>query len=120
MPLGDDEERGIIVKTLSSFQLYRPSLHSANQLRRTDYVSLTKEHKDLLPEYLGKLEAIDDAIALNSAFVESMLQAGSMAFLNQTWSKSMKTVPSAGDMEKARATVKQMVRDWSDEVCDAT
>lgn len=112
-----DQDRDLIQKTLSSFFLYRPSLHSANQLRRTDYISLNAKHKALLPNYLQKLELVDDAIALNSKLVESMLRTGSQSFLNEEWTAQLRTTPLAGDMEKIRATVKQVVRDWGHEVC---
>lgn len=111
-----DEDRDVLVKALSSFALYRPSLHSANQLRRTDYISLKQSHKDLLPDYLHKLELVDDAIDLNASFVEAVLMSGSEALLGQPWTTDLRTTPMSGDLEKARATVKQAVRDWSVEV----
>lgn len=111
-----DEDREVLLKTLSSFDLYRPSLHSANQLRRADYISCNARHKALLPGYLAKLEAIDDSIALNADLVEVMLQKGSLEFLGEPWSRELRMVPSAGDLEKIRSTIKQLVRDWSTEV----
>lgn len=111
-----DEEKEVLLKALSSFALYRPSLHSANQLRRTDYISLSQRHKSLLPDYLQKLEEADDAIELNSVLVEAMLFSGSEALLGEKWSKTMSVSPGSGDLEKVRAAVKQVVRDWSDEV----
>ncbi|CCG81499.1 UPF0586 protein C1778.07 [Taphrina deformans PYCC 5710] len=110
-----DEDKEVLLKALSSFALYRPSLHSANQLRRTDYISLSETHKSLLPDYLQKLEEADDAIELNSDLVEAMLFTGSEALLGEKWSKAMSVTPGSGDLEKVRAAVKQVVRDWSSE-----
>ena len=111
-----EEDREVLLKTLSSFDLYRPSLHSANQLRRTDYISLPAAHKALLPRYLQKLEEVDDAIQLNANLVESMMERGSAAFLGEPWNRALRRTPSSGDMEKVRSTVKQIIRDWSHEV----
>lgn len=111
-----DKDREVLIKTLSSFDLYCPSLHAANQLRRTDYISLKARHKELLPDYLNKLELADDAIELNAQYVDAMLQSGSLALLGEPWTKSLRTTPSSGDLEKMRGTVKQSVRDWSIEV----
>lgn len=112
----DEDDREVLLKTLSSFAVYGPSLHSANQLRRTDYISLKQAHKDLLPQYLARLEEVDDAIALNAKLVDAMLQSGAQALLGETWSKQLSVVPAQGDLEKIRGTVKQIVRDWSIEV----
>lgn len=111
-----DKDREVLIKTLSSFDLYRPSLHTANQLRRTDYISLKAGHKELLPGYLDKLEHVDDAIELNAQYVDAMLQSGSLALLGEPWNRTLRVAPSGGDLEKARGTVKQSIRDWSLEV----
>jgi hypothetical protein len=112
-----EEDREVLLKTLSSFAIYGPSLYSANQLRRTDYISLRASHKTLLPDYLEQLEEVDEAIALNTQVVNLMLQTGSQALLGEAWHKQLSVTPASGDLEKIRGTVKQIVRDWSREVC---
>ncbi|KAJ8602739.1 hypothetical protein MRB53_042366 [Persea americana] len=92
----EEQERNVLIKTLSSYSLYRPSLHSANQLRRTDYISLTADHKNLLPGYLQKLEQVDGAIARNAELVEDMLQTGSMAMLEEPWTDTLRRAPDQG------------------------
>lgn len=111
-----DKDREVLLKTLGSFAIYRPSLHSTNQLRRTDYISLKASHKALIPDYLKKLEAVDDAVDLNSDLVETMLETGSLALLSEPWTAKSGTTPSSEDVDKVRSAVKQLVRDWSAEV----
>ena len=110
---GVEEESDLIRRTLSSFAFYKPSLHSSNQLRRTDFISLPSHHKALLPHYLTRLNEIDDCIDMNAKMVEDMLNSGSIAFLGHEWDDSMVCSPGEGDMDKIRSTVKQVIRDYS-------
>lgn len=113
-----EEDRHVLLKTLSSYSLYRQSLHAANQLRRTDYISLNDTHKSLIPDYLARLEEIDEAIARNAKLVEDMMYSGCLAMLEEEWTTSLRVMPGNGDMEKIRSTVRQVVRDWTEEGID--
>ncbi|BFZ54931.1 hypothetical protein PYCC9005_001968 [Savitreella phatthalungensis] len=112
---GLDEEELALRRTLSSFSLYRPYMHSVNQLRRTDLLALPYRHRQLIPKHMDVLTRADDAIDLNADFCEAMLDHASQFLLGVPWDPSLRVTPGDNDLEKARQTVRQLVRDWSAE-----
>ena len=72
----------------------------------------------LQPEFTKKLAAIDEAIEKYAIIAKNIALLGEEMYLGG------KEVPMGGpitpkekDMEKAKSTLKQFVRDWSVEVC---
>jgi len=73
--------------------------------------------------YLKTLDAVDEAIDKNSELATAILQAGLQSFgLSQPTSKVGSKNPNdwragatSNDLEKARSTLRQFYRDWSEE-----
>ncbi|CAG8485634.1 2063_t:CDS:10 [Ambispora gerdemannii] len=130
-----EEEAVHFRKVLNTFALYKSYALSSNNRRRTDYHSLPERHKALLPDYLEKLNRVDQAIIKNYEVVKKILtddrlfverekseysanvESGTSAFdeNNEMSSVSPSSQITDFDMDKLRSTIKQFVRDWAEE-----
>ena len=101
---------------------------NTTHLRRQSFYALPRAHWELLASppfcYLDTLDAVDEAIGKNAELSLAILHAGLESFgippppLNSASSKDPtdwrgKATPS--DFEKARSTLRQFYRDWSEE-----
>jgi carnosine N-methyltransferase len=96
--------------------------YNTTHLRRQNFYALPQEHWQLLAgppfSYLDTLNAVDDAIDKNAELAMAILRCGLEAF---GFSPDVKdTDPWRGtatssDLEKARSTLRQLYRDWSQE-----
>jgi carnosine N-methyltransferase len=96
-------------------------------LRRQSFYALPRAHWELLAKppfsYLDTLEAVDDAIDKNAEVSQAILQSGLASFgislpgRDQPAGKRSNWLTSAttNDLEKARSTLRQLFRDWSEE-----
>jgi carnosine N-methyltransferase len=116
----DEHEQFHLLKVISAFAYYKRHASTQNQRRRRDYSSLPEHHKKLIPNYLTKLNAVDDCIDENMKLIRDIVSSASM-FLEsgEPMTANKKTpIPSPMDMDKVKSTLKQFVRDWSKEVND--
>jgi carnosine N-methyltransferase len=100
---------------------------NTTHLRRQSFYALPRAHLELLAappfSYLDTLNAVDDAIDKNAELSLAILQAGLESFgLPLHLGSSHPTVPidwrgkaTSLDLEKARSTLRQFYRDWSEE-----
>lgn len=61
------------------------------------------------------MESVDDAIDQNAELSIAILQAGLSSFGIETGTKEWHGKATSSDLEKARSTLRQFFRDWSDE-----
>lgn len=113
-------------KLISLSQYSKVAHYNTTHLRRQSFYALPRAHWELLAappfSYLDTLNQIDDAIDQNSLLSRSILESGLQAF-GITASKSPAQEVSSEwigtakphDFEKARSTIKQFYRDWSEE-----
>ncbi|RUS15456.1 N2227-like protein-domain-containing protein [Endogone sp. FLAS-F59071] len=125
------EERSHFRKVVAAFTHYRTHASRVNQRRRHDFHALPQHHKRLLPGFLARLDAVDDAIRQNAAVLKEIV-ADSELFMEGEGEKDVAensdfdSKPPSGkesitphvsefDMDKLRSTMKQFVRDWAEE-----
>ncbi|KAI9653972.1 MAG: hypothetical protein M1821_006833 [Bathelium mastoideum] len=143
-PFADPEERRVLFATLDSFRQYRRASHyNATHVRRQSFYALPSSHWELLasPPFsiLDHFNAVDDAIDANAEIADKILEAGLTAYglhpahslihepnprddgAIQSDSSVSSTHPpwhnttTPADLEKARSTIRQLWRDWSEE-----
>jgi hypothetical protein len=128
-PSMDSEEVSYLLRTILSFKHYRRHAFAMNHVRMQNFYALPAAQRALLqPQFTEKLQAIDEAIEKNALIAKRIARLGEEMYLGGS------EVPPRGpltprqkyslytfdakyrDMEKARSTLKQFVRDWSAEV----
>ena len=63
---------------MNTFTLYKSYALSSNNRRRTDYYSLPERHKALIPDYLTRLNKVDQAISKNYHVLKQILIDGKL------------------------------------------
>ena len=99
---------------------YRQSAHyNVTHLRRQAFYSLPSAHVDLLSEPPFSLPQtfrdVDDAIDSNADIAEAILQAGLAMYGIDPDDHSWQGTATPRDLDKARSTIRQLYRDWSEE-----
>lgn len=108
---------------------YAKTAHfNTTHLRRQNFYALPRAHVELLASpafsYLDTLCAVDAAIDKNAELAEAILESGLKSFGlfdQSSVTSESKELPawrnkaSSSDMEKARSTLRQFYRDWSEE-----
>lgn len=67
------EERSHFRKVVAAFTHYRTHASRVNQRRRHDFHALPLHHKRLVPGFLARLDAVDDAIRQNAAVLKEIV-----------------------------------------------
>jgi carnosine N-methyltransferase len=117
----EQSEQFHLVKVISAFAYYKRHSLTHNHRRRRDYHSLPEHHKQLIPDYLIKIDKVDSCIEENMILLRDIVQSSSMFLDGQppvTNTTTDQPVFSPMDMDKVKSTLKQFVRDWSKEVYD--
>lgn len=99
---------------------YRQAAHyNITHVRRQAFYSLPAAHVDILSEPPFSLPQtfrdVDDAIDSNAEIAEAILEAGLTMYGIDPHDKSWQGTATPRDMDKARSTIRQLYRDWSDE-----
>ena len=99
---------------------YRQAAHyNITHLRRQSFYSLPSAHIDLLSEPPFSIpetfRAVDDAIDSNADIAEAILEIGLPSFGIDPDDDSWEGKATPNDMDKARSTIRQLYRDWSEE-----
>lgn len=102
------------------FRQYRQAAHyNITHLRRQAFYSLPSAHVDILsapPFSLPQtFRDVDDAIDSNADIAEAILQAGLSMYGIDPDDDSWKHQATPRDMDKARSTIRQLFRDWSEQ-----
>ncbi|KAI0791475.1 N2227-like protein-domain-containing protein [Irpex lacteus] len=126
MPLGQaeiEEEERAFQKVVLTFQQYANYAIAANNRRRKDIYTLPRADQELLSNlgYKQKLAEVDKAILANAEFLKQIVAdtqifGGDFDEEGEDAEDQTATVrPTDADMDKLRSTIKQFVRDWSEE-----
>jgi len=108
------EEEKHLRNVLNTFLHYEVYALNMNNKKKCDYRKLPEHHKLLFPDTLKKLNAVDEYIKVNSNFIKLMIQdyVPYDSDPNKIFQgRSVKTL----EIDKVKSTLKQFVRDWSDE-----
>ncbi|KAH8815847.1 N2227-like protein-domain-containing protein [Xylogone sp. PMI_703] len=126
----NEEEKRVLFAALDSFFQYsKVAKYNTTHLRRQSFYALPRAHWELLAappfSYLDTLNAVDDAIDKNAELAYAILHCGLQSFglSIQPRGKSdeekdpndWRGTATSNDMEKARSTLRQFYRDWSEE-----
>ncbi|KAJ3519638.1 hypothetical protein NM208_g14046 [Fusarium decemcellulare] len=124
----DPEEVRVIFSALDSFFQYAKVSHfNITHLRRQSFYALPQDHWKLLAappfNFLDTLEKTDDAIDENANLARTIARFGLQSFrmittdpdgkepaMPQEWSG----VAKHSDVDKARSTIRQFYRDWTE------
>jgi carnosine N-methyltransferase len=113
--------------TITNSQYAKVAHYNTTHLRRQAFYALPRAHWELLAEppfsYLDTLNAVDDAIDKNAELSLAILYSGLESFgiglpFTQNELKASKEwlgKATSNDLEKARSTLRQFYRDWSEE-----
>ncbi|KAI6246538.1 Carnosine N-methyltransferase [Erysiphe necator] len=115
-----DEKIGFLQALDSFFQYSKIAHHEITHVRRQSFYALPKQHFELLaaPPFLYQetLNSVDDAIDENSKLSLAIFQAGLQSFdIETSTPESWQGKATSNDIEKARSTLRQFFRDWSNE-----
>ena len=117
-PMMDSEEASYLIRTILSFKYYKKHEFAMNHRRMKSFYALPETQRALLqPEFTKKLEAIDGAKEKNALIANTIAMLGEEMYLGgHEVPMGGPITPKEKDMEKAKSTLKQFVRDWSVEV----
>ncbi|TAQ85691.1 hypothetical protein B7494_g5987 [Chlorociboria aeruginascens] len=127
----DPEEKKVIFGALDSFYQYAKVAHfNITHLRRQSFYTLPRAHWELLAappfSYLDTLIQVDDAIDKNAELAMAIFQSGLQSFGISSQPKGVNSEgekdpddwrgsATSNDLEKARSTLRQFYRDWSED-----
>ncbi|KAK7792666.1 hypothetical protein R5R35_012025 [Gryllus longicercus] len=117
-PNEDEQERLHFLRIVSAFNYYR--IHSLQRVTKTEtyLAALPANHQALLADYKGHLRDIKTCIERNHRIIQLIIKDVAYMFENVVAPPEPVTVspmPGVADLEKVQATLKQFVRDWSQE-----
>ncbi|PNF14289.1 Carnosine N-methyltransferase [Cryptotermes secundus] len=120
-PHDDEEEKAHFQRIVAAFKYYRA--HSLQRVAKTEkYLrSLPAHHQALLENYHQHLTEIRACIENNYQIIKLIIKDVAYMFENVNPTgpaesgKAVSLHPSVADLEKVQATLKQFVRDWSEE-----
>ncbi|KAI9313718.1 N2227-like protein-domain-containing protein [Dichotomocladium elegans] len=110
---------------LTAFTYYKTHALKRNHRRRHDYLSLPEHHKRLIPDLLDKINQVDRCIEKNMVLLKDIVKCAGM-FMGidprvlvaegaRAKQKGGELPVTPMDMDKVQSTLKQFVRDWSEE-----
>ncbi|KAM6516055.1 hypothetical protein FALCPG4_014240 [Fusarium falciforme] len=124
----DPEEVRVIFCALDSFFQYAKVSHfNVTHLRRQSFYALPQNHWKLLAgppfNFLDTLEKVDDAIDENAEFARTIARYGLQSFRaiaadpeggEASMPPEWNGVAKHSDVDKARSTIRQFYRDWTE------
>ncbi|KAI4147839.1 MAG: hypothetical protein LQ340_005354 [Diploschistes diacapsis] len=122
--MDDAAERRVLFSALDSFRQYRRLAHlNVTHHKRQDFYTLPAHHWQMLagPPFniSSKFDQVDHAIDVNAEVAERILETGLVAFgVPEDPPKdedNFRNTTTTGDVEKANTTLRQFLRDWSEE-----
>ncbi|NP_001089556.1 uncharacterized protein LOC734612 [Xenopus laevis] len=105
-------------KIISAFTGYGCTIHE--QVNRTErqFKSLPRNQQKLLPHFLPHLDSIRQCIEHNQMILQMIVDDCTHMFENKEYGVNgyrKPTPPSTFEMDKLKSTIKQFVRDWSED-----
>ncbi|KAI8999426.1 N2227-like protein-domain-containing protein [Gaertneriomyces semiglobifer] len=102
-------------KCVRAFQSYRVRSLATNAKRRRDFNSIPPSHKAVLPQWEAKVDASNKSIEANAKFLEMVVDG---VQVEEPQQENPRDRVMEGDLDKVRSTLRQFVRDWSEEGSD--
>lgn len=117
-PLDDEEEKKSFLRILGAFKYYKN--YSLLKVKRNEQYleSLPEKHQRLLGRYKDHLSDLKACIDKNYEIIKLIIKDVGVMFENVPSSEPIKQIsplPNSTDLEKVQTTLKQFVRDWSEE-----
>ncbi|KAK0059626.1 UPF0586 protein [Biomphalaria pfeifferi] len=125
MEMEEKEEREHFARVINSFKFYK--MHSLKRLHlsKISFNTLSDQHKARLMGYMDNLETIQTCVIHNNEVIKLLLQDHQYMFLNkeeciseadfERVKKADCAPPTAEEMDKVKTTLKQIMRDWSED-----
>lgn len=108
----DREEEESLLKALYSFKAYdTQTFASVCHSRRVAFYGLPSQSKELLPDYLKHIKALEERIHANSSICQEIYTTGIKAFGSSC--SDDQEVSSFAELERVWSTLKLFWRDWS-------
>jgi hypothetical protein len=105
--------------TLTNRQYRKAAHYNITHLRRQSFYSLPSEHIDILSELPfdlpGLFRSVDAAIDSNADIADAIVSNGLQMVGVDAEDESWQGTATPNDMNKARSTINQLYRDWSQE-----
>jgi carnosine N-methyltransferase len=74
----DQSEQFHLMKVITAFAYYKRHSLNHNHRRRRDYLSLSEHHKKLIPNYLEKVNAVDERIEANMSMIREIVKSANV------------------------------------------
>ncbi|KAG4108714.1 N2227-domain-containing protein [Neocallimastix lanati (nom. inval.)] len=108
------EEEKHLRDVLNTFLHYEKFAQNMNNRKKKDYKRLPENHKELFPNIMKKLDTIDELIKVNYNFIKLMIQ-DYVPYDSDPYKIFQGRSVKSSDIDKVKSTLKQFVRDWSEE-----
>lgn len=114
----DEQERAHFQRVINALRFYRS--HSVKRLLQSEkyFSELPAHHRKLLPNFQEHLRNVKIAIEQNAEIIQLIVANTDHMFENKDHGPAKDDITQpAGEiyMDKVKSTIKQFVRDWSDE-----
>ncbi|XP_063769931.1 carnosine N-methyltransferase isoform X2 [Pseudophryne corroboree] len=111
-------EREHFWKIINTFSCYGTHIHERVNRAERQFLSLAKSQQKMVPHFHSNLDRIRKCANHNQEILEMIVNDCTNMFENKEYGSNghRKTNPvSTFDMDKLKSTIKQFVRDWSEE-----
>uniref|UniRef100_A0A8C5MVV1 Carnosine N-methyltransferase n=1 Tax=Leptobrachium leishanense TaxID=445787 RepID=A0A8C5MVV1_9ANUR len=111
-------EREHFWKIISTFSCYGAHSHERVNRTETQFKSLPKNQQNMLPNFLFNLDSVRKCIDHNQEVLKMIVNDCTSMFENKEYGNNghrKATPPSTFDMDKLKSTIKQFMRDWSED-----
>ena len=106
-------------EVVASFEAYLGHCMAIHNRLLRDFEALSSEHRRLLPDYAGKLQTLRQAAEANARFLRTAVGEvdlfGHGGEEEEEEGAGKPVQPSPDNVDKVHSTLRQFVRDWSDE-----
>ncbi|KAL6080184.1 Carnosine N-methyltransferase [Balamuthia mandrillaris] len=114
------EEQRVFQKTVNAFRYYRSYFQLWLRRMERDWQSLPTKHQALLPDMEKKFIRIRQCLSVNQDFANLIVEEHRLFGRNavaegEEEQLTQGTQPRAEDFDKVRSTLKQFMREWSEE-----
>ncbi|XP_069481931.1 carnosine N-methyltransferase [Ambystoma mexicanum] len=110
-------EREHFWKIINAFRYYGTSNHERVNRAERQFRSLPDNQRNLLPDFFPHLDRIRQCINHNQEILEAIVEDCVHMFENKEYGEGNRKISPAStfDMDKLKSTIKQFIRDWSED-----
>ena len=116
----DELEEIHFKRVLNAFSSFSTRMNRKILKHFDDWNRLTLEDQEIIPEYLQKLNLIKESFKINQEFFDTIVSYTTGSSFNyengnEDLCEDLRLRPTDRDYENLRSTLRQLVREWSDE-----